>query len=137
MKAIGALALILIGLGIFYFALNSPQSQPEIAAPPRHRTDLEAKIEADLETLSQNKEIPYPWSSFKELRQAVISANQLGKVPAIKLQIPTDPNGTYRLSYSVIAEQIENPESRLMIQFEIIDIKSNSKVWEKIRIYDR
>lgn len=136
MRSLTALILIILGLTvIFQFGFNNDKSQE--MSKPLNKTPLEAKIEADLEQLGMRKEIPYPWQSFREIRAGTINSNHIGHVPRVNIQIPTSDLGQNRLIYTLIPEQIDNPQSRLMVQFEVYDIASNSKLWEKIRIYDR
>ena len=95
-------------------------------------------IKKDLKNLSYNRELPIEWNSIIAVKQIPSDFTISNWIPEkIVNNMIAKNNGHFRLEYALIPEFPSNENTRLLIQFNLYDIRTGNKIWEKIRIYEQ
>jgi hypothetical protein len=84
----------------------------------------------DLELLLKNDKLPKEWAQVREVKYQPMSAGAEKLLKEIKPPLtPSNKKGNYRLEISV-DDWKEKSEYGLMIQYQLIDLKSQNLIWE-------
>lgn len=121
------LLLVLAASGFFYYRYLSARDP----IPAR----LSRAINEDLNSLIQNKVVP---ANFAKIRGFQITAEGSTFKPwadELKIQIPTDKNGTHGLEVFVFF-YIDGKKFGANVQYNLVEIKTNNTEWETTRGYD-
>lgn len=121
------LLIVLIASGFFYYRYLS-SSDP---IPAR----LSRAINEDLNSLIKGKVVP---ENFKKVRGFEITVEGSTFKPwadDLKIQIPTDKDGTHGLEVFVFF-YIDEKKLGANVQYNLVDIKTNNTEWESTRSYD-
>ena len=121
------LLIVLLASGFFYYRYLSARDP----IPTR----LSRAINDDLNSLIKNKVVP---ANFAKIRGFQISAEGSTFKPwtdELKIQIPTDKNGTHGLEVFVFFF-IDEKKFGANVQYNLNEIKTNNTEWETTRSYD-
>jgi hypothetical protein len=84
----------------------------------------------DIQVLVSNDKLPKEWTQVKEVKYQPLTATVEKLLKDIKPPIiPSNKKGNYRLEVTV-DDWKENNEYGLMIQYQLIDLKSQNLIWE-------
>ncbi len=89
---------------------------------------------ADLTQLEKAKKLPSQWNDIREVQVRSDNSPIQDWLPKIKVPISTNPNGRYRLEIFLI-HWIENNKYGVVMEYNLIDLVTNNKVWEFGRTY--
>lgn len=135
MRSLFPVLVIIIGFTVIYLNLVSIDGQLNQASSSKHQFTFSELIENDLISMAKAKELPPEWSLIREQKGTGTSALSEQWLKESPIKVTTHSDGDYRLEYIFIAEDPANAKSRLLVQYGIYNIKTENKVWEKIRIY--
>lgn len=83
----------------------------------------------DVNLLRKSKKLPAGWDHLRDVEIKSDNSAAIDWSANLKQQIPTDPNGTYKLGVMVI-HWIEGNKYGAIIQYSLTDLKSGNTVWE-------
>lgn len=100
--------------------------------PPHEK--LLTRWKADLAQLEKAQKLPSQWNDIREIQLRSDNSPIQEWLPQIKAPIQTNPNGRYRLEIFLI-HWIEKYKYGVVVEYNLIDLTSNNKVWEFGRTY--
>jgi hypothetical protein len=125
--------IILIGLTIAYL------SSTTILKKTTESEILTLSVNKDLQDLQTNNLLPKEWQSLKDIKINPRSKNATNWIASFKPDIKITKDGQFRLEIQIIdgtnKEDSENPYTTILAQFDLIEIKSENKIWEITRTF--
>lgn len=137
MKKLIGLTIIIAGSLIISQALlrlNGEKGESSVAPP---KSSLTLAIENDLSQLSQSGKLPIEWESIREEKITGTPSIKGELIKTTRTNVVLNKTGHYRLETTMLAENPEVKNTRILVQFELFEINSENKVWETFRIYEQ
>ena len=137
LKLLLSIFLILVVINLIHFK-NLNNGNQNSSSKIFNTGKLLNFIKKDLENLSYNRELPNEWNLIVEVKQISSDTTISNWVPeSIIHNFFAKKNGHFRLEYALIPEVPNYYNTRILIQFNLYDLKTENKIWEKIRIYEQ
>lgn len=130
-KKVG-LVLILVAVGTIIAAAWSSLGISYYIKPPQEK--LLTRWQEDLTQLEKGKYLPKQWSEISEVEIRSDNSPIQEWLPTLKAPIQKNPQGRYRLEIFLI-HWIEKYKYGVVMEYSLIDLTSNNKVWELGRTY--
>lgn len=121
------LLVVLVASGFFYYRYLSSRDP----IPAR----LSRAINEDLNRLIRAKGVPENFAKIRGFQITAEGSTFKPWVDDLKIQIPTDKNGTHGLEVFVFF-YIDEKKLGANVQFNLNEIKTNNTEWESTRSYE-
>lgn len=110
-----------------------------ISKNPTESEILNNSLNNDLTNLENKKLLPKEWLLIKEININPQSETAKQWVISLQPKININKNGTLRLNLQILdgtdRSDNENPNTTILTQLDLIDLKTNNKIWEITRTY--
>jgi hypothetical protein len=136
MKKTIASILFIAGLATLISAINlTLKINENWDTSSSQQSPFAQKINSHLRTLHESNRLPVEWTQLAEIKFNSMSKKLTQLENQIRPNMRLNESGTHRLECTLFEESQSDPLSRVMIKYEIFDIKSDNKTWELIGIY--
>lgn len=121
-----------IGLSVFIFGFIIAYSTLDDLTPYWfHQTNkkIENLWQQDMELLIKSGKLPSQWRSISEVQVEALNDESRQILKEIRVPIVTKPEGDFKLEVTVDS-WTDSSKTALVIQYHLLDKKTNNLVWE-------